>query len=179
MAASAPTKPVEDTISKVNDDIAVGSDLEFQRKWWRFTRVIWIVFTGVVIADLLGCFGRGPLANAHLRTNDGTMDVKYERIERFSTPSILRIQFGPNAIRDGKIQLWVGESMVKPLGNQRVVPQPLTSGVGQGGILYTFAATGLPASVEFALEPAAPGIYEASIRVPGSQELNPRIFVMP
>ena len=55
MPSQAPTKPVEDTISKVNDEIAVGSDLEFQRKWWRFTHLIWIVFTAIVIADLLGC----------------------------------------------------------------------------------------------------------------------------
>ncbi len=178
MAVLQQTKPVEDTISKV-DDIAVGSDLEFQRKWWRFTRVMWIVFTGIVIADLLGCFGRGPLANAHLRTTDGTMDVKYERIERFSTPSILRIRFGPNAIQDGKIQLWVSEGLVNSLGNQRVVPQPEASVIGQGGILYTFPAKTVPAEVAFGLEPTAPGIYELRMRVPGSQELNPRIFVMP
>ncbi len=172
------TKPVEDTVSKV-DDIAVGSDLKFQRKWWRFTRVMWTVFAGIVIADILGCFGRGPLANAHLRTNDGTMDLKYERIERFSTPSILRIQFGQNAIHDGKIQLWLGESFIKSLGNQRVVPQPAASVIGQDGILYTFPATTVPAAIEFALEPTAPGIYDLRMRVPGSEELNPRIFVMP
>ena len=179
MAAPAQIKPVEDSVSKVNDDIAVGSDLEFQRKWWRFTHWMWIVFAAIVVADLLGCFGRGPLANARLRTNDGTMALKYERIERFSTPSILRIQFGQNALRDGKIELWVGESLVKRLGNQRVIPQPLASAVGSGGVLYTFAASGLPASVEFALEPTAPGIYDALFRVPGSAELHPRIFVMP
>ena len=178
MAAASQTKPVEDSISRV-DDIAVGSDLEFQRKWWRFTHVMWIVFAGIVIADLLGCFGRGPLANAHLRTKDGTMDLKYERIERFSTPSILRIQFGPNAIHDGKIQLWVGESLVKSLGNQRVVPQPTSSVIGQDGILYTFSATTIPASVEFALEPTAAGIYDLRMQVPGSEELKTRIFVMP
>ncbi len=178
MAAAAQTKPVVDSISKV-DDIAVGSDLEFQRKWWRFTNVMWIVFAAIVIADLLGCFGRGPLANARLRTNDGSMELKYERIERFSTPSILHIQFGPNAIHDGKIQLWVGESFIKSLGNQRVVPQPAASVIGQDGILYTFAATTIPAGVEFALEPTAPGIYNLSMRVPGSEQLNARIFVMP
>lgn len=178
MAALPQTKPVEDTISKV-DDIAVGSDLKFQQKWWRFTRVMWIVFAAIVIADLLGCFGRGPLADAHVRTDDGTMDIKYERIERFSTPSILRIRFGPNAIQDGKIQLWVGNDLVNCLGNQRVVPQPATSVVGQGGILYTFPATAIPAEVAFGLEPTAPGIYNLRLRVPGSHELKPRIFVMP
>lgn len=179
MAASAQTKPVEDTISKVNDEVAVGSDLEFQRKWWRFTRALWIVFAGLVVADLLGCFGRGPLAKAQVRTPDGTMDIKYERIERFSTPSILRVQFGSSAIRDGKIQLWVSDTLVKPLGNQRVIPQPLTSVEDRGGILYTFPVTTPPASVAFALEPISPGIYETSLQVPGAEKVTVRIYVMP
>jgi hypothetical protein len=178
MAAPTQTKPVEDTISKV-DDIAVGSDLEFQRKWWRFTRLLWILFTAIVVADLLGCFGRGPLANAHLRTNDGSIDLQYERIERFSTPSELRIQFGPRAIRDGKIQLWISDKFIKSLSNQRVVPQPLSSAVGQGGVLYTFLAAEPPAAIQFSLQPTTPGIYELAMRVPGSEELKPRIFVMP
>ncbi len=176
---SVQTKPIEDSISKVDDEIAVGSDLDFQRKWWRFTKILWIVFVGIVIADLLGCFGRGPLAKAHLRTTDGTMDVTYERIERFSTPSILRIQFGQNVIHDGKVQVWVSESLVKSLGNQRVIPQPLSSVVGAGGILYTFSATTLPATVQFALEPTGPGIYRITLRVPGSEQVTLKIFVMP
>ncbi len=179
MASEPRTKPVEDTVAKVDDEIAVGSDLEFQHKWWRFTRLIWILFTVIIVADLLGCFGRGLVANARTRTSDGSMDVKYERIERFSTPSILRIQFGPTAIHEGKVQVWISESLVKSLGNQRVIPQPSASTLQQGGILYTFPVTTIPAAVEFALEPVSPGIYELSMRVPGSETLKPRIYVMP
>jgi hypothetical protein len=179
MPSASQTKPVEDSVPKVNDEVAVGSDLEFQRKWWRFSRVMWIVFTLIVVADLLGCFGRGPLANASRQTTDGTMDVKYERIERFSTPSILRIEFGSNAIHEGKIQLWVSDDLVKPLGNQRVIPQPSISAVGQGGVLYTFAATTKPATAEFSLEPSKPGVYPLRMRVAGAEEVNLRIYVMP
>ncbi len=179
MAATTGTKPVEESIERVNDEVAVGSDLEFQRKWWRFTRAIWIVFTAIVIADLLGCFGRGYFANARLRTNDSSMDVKYERIERFSTPSILRIEFGPSAIHDGKVQLWVSDTLIDALGNQRVIPEPVTSVVDRGGVLYTFGAASTPAAAAFALEPKGPGMYELAIRSAGGQELRPRIFVMP
>ncbi|MBV9083458.1 MAG: hypothetical protein JOZ62_12325 [Acidobacteriaceae bacterium] len=105
MATALETKPVEDTVSKVNDEIAVGSDLDFQRKWWRWERLVWIFFTALIIADVAGCFGRGPLAKARTRTSDGVMDISYERIERFGTPSILTIQFGKSANRDGKVQL--------------------------------------------------------------------------
>lgn len=179
MAVESPTKPVEDTIGKVNDELAVGSDLEFQSRWWRFERIAWIVLIAIVIADVLGCFGRGPLANAQTRASDRTMDVKYERIERYSTPSILTIQFGPSAIHDGKIQLWASEALIKPLGNQRVIPQPSESVLDGTGILYTFASTPKPNSVQFALQPSSPGIQDLTLHVPGSEPLHLRIYVMP
>jgi len=140
---------------------------------------MWVVFVIIVVLDALGVFGRGWAANAQEKTHDGTMDVKYERIERFRTPSILRIQFGPNAIRNGKVQVWASESLVKPLGNRRVVPQPASSIIGQGGILYTFPVSIRPASVEFEMEPASPGMSHLSLRVLGSETLNLTITVMP
>ncbi len=179
MPVQSQTKPVEDTVAKINDELAVGSDLEFQRRWWTFERATWILLTAIVVADLLGCFGRGPLANAQIRTTDGTMDVKYERVERYSTPSVLTIQFGRSAIHDGKIQLWVSETLLKPLGNQRVIPQPSESVLDGKGILYTFAVTANPSSVEFAMQPAAPGIDDLTLQLPGSEPLKLRIYVMP
>lgn len=173
------SKPVEDTVPKVDNELAVGDDIEFQRKWWRFENFIWIVFGLIVIADLLGCFGRGPLAKAQARSTDGTMDVRYERIARYGTASVIAIQFGPGAIQDGKLKFWVSDSLVKPLGNQRVVPQPETSTVGDNGIYYTFLATALPASVQFSLEPSSAGLDHLTFRSPNGQSLTLPIFVMP
>ena len=185
--ATTQTTPVKDSVAKIGNDLAVGEDLEFQRKWWRFEKVVWVIFVVIVLLDLAGVFGRGPAANAHARTGGGTMIVDYERIERFSTPSILTIHFGPSAVKDGKfIQLWVSDVVVNELGNQRIVPQPVSSVIGNGGILYTFASTPLPDSIDFALQPANPGMYHLKMRIPGAtledrplDEFETKIFVMP
>ncbi len=179
MPAPVHRTPVEDTVPKVNNEIAVGEDVEFQRRWWSFERGVWILFALIVALDLAGAFGRGPLAHARMRTADGAMDVKYERIERTGTPSVLSIQFSPAAIHDGKVQFWVSESMLEQLGNQRIAPQPAISTVGQGGVLYTFPATAGSASAVLALRPSAPGIFPFTLRVLGSPELHANIFVMP
>lgn len=179
MAVHSPTKPIEDSVPQVNNEVAVGSDLQFQRRWWVFERAIWILFTIIVIMDLCGFFGRGPMANARVRTTDGSIDLKYERVERFSTPSVMTVQFGPDAVKDGKVQLWVSDSLVKALGNQRVVPEPAQSAIGGGGFLYTFPANPGPASLEFGLEPIAAGIKHLEMRVPGHQELHLTVYVMP
>jgi hypothetical protein len=179
MDSSSPTQHVQDSIQKVDDEIAIGSDLAFQRKWWRFERAVWMVFTIIIVMDLLGFFGRGYFAKVQMRANDGTLLLKYERIERYSAPSIMTVQFGPAAIHDGRVQLWVNESVVKALGNQRIIPEPASSVIGQSGILYTFPATRNAASAEFALEPTAIGISRLMLGVPGAQQLKADIWVMP
>ena len=173
------TNPIEDSVPQVNNELAVGEDLAFQRKWWTFERIAWIVLTIILLLDLLGAFGRGYLAHAEARATDGSIDVKYERIERSKTPSILTVQLGPTAVHDGKVHLWASESLVTDLGNQRVIPQPVVSVVGNGGTLYTFDASGYPISVGLALEAAKPGMYDLELGIPGSEKLKMKIFVMP
>ena len=56
MATKTFSKPVGDSIAKVNNEVAVGENLDFQRKWWRFENFIWIFFTVIIVLDLAGLF---------------------------------------------------------------------------------------------------------------------------
>ena len=186
MPLETSTKPVEDSIAKVNDEVAVGEDLQFQRRWWKFETAVWTFLGLLVILDLIGVFGRGPLSKAHTQTADGAMTMDYEWVERFSTPSILNVHFGPSAVRDGVIRIWVSDSLITKLGNQRISPQPSTSVTGDGGVAYTFPSSSSPNSAAFALQPAAPGHSQFTIRLLGSgtvtkpqASLTARVFVMP
>ena len=180
------THPVEDSVAKIGNELAVGEDLDFQRRWWRFESIIWILFVIIVVLDVAGVFGRGPVAKAHSVSAGGMMEINYERIERFSTPSILTVHFRPSAVQNGLIHLWVSDSVVKELGNQRIIPQPQTSTTGNGGIFYTFPATAKPNSVEFALQPSNPGISHFALGIPGATPEAPpldrfeaKVVVMP
>lgn len=180
MPSPVRTSPVKDNIAKVENDLSVGEDLEFQRRWWRFEHVIWILFGVVIVLDLLGVFGRGILAKTHDQTRDAALNLQYERFQRFQTPSILTIHFGPEAIRNGRIQLWVNDSVIRGLGNQRIIPQPESSVLVDGGILYSFPAGSNPDSVEFALQPSAPGIEDFTLRLPAlGDQLTERVIIYP
>ncbi len=179
MATDSFTEPVEESVSKVNSEIEVGEDLDFQRKWWRFENAVWIIFSVIIVLDLCGVFGRGPVAKAERRAGDGSIDVKYERIERTESPSILTIRFGQSAIMDGKIKLYISESLVRGLGTQRIIPAPLATEVGNGGLTYTFLASKVPASVDLALEPSGPGLYAFTIGVAGGEPVHAKVFVVP
>jgi hypothetical protein len=179
MITKGRTPPVEDSVPMVNNEIAVGENLDFQRKWWRFSKGLWIVFGLMVLADLIGCFGRGPISHASAAANDGSITMNYDWVERFSTPCILRVSFGPNAVHEGKAQLWTSKSLEMPLGNQRIIPEPESSALHDGGILYTFPVKALPATIEFSLQPADPGLNTLLMRVPGHEAVKRHIFVMP
>jgi hypothetical protein len=179
MASPYERTPVGDTVPKVNSEVAVGEDVEFQRRWWKFEKTVWVIFVVFVLLDLAGVFGRGPAAKAHLGTGDGSMDVTYERIERAGTPSVLTVKFGQSAIRNGQIQLWASEDLVTKLGNKQIAPQPASSALGNGGLHYIFPATVQPASAVFSLQPSAPGLYRLTLHTPDSVDLNFKILVMP
>ena len=176
--------PVEDSVPKVSGDqtsgsdnesqLAVGEDLEFQRRWWRFESVVWSFFLLILIADVLGLFGRGWLAKAQRATPDHALTLDYERIERASTPSIMTLHFGPEAIHNHQIQLYISDSLVKPLGAQRISPQPQTSAVGNRGITYTFAATQAPPSSRSPSNPPSPAPTPSASSSPTSPQSTPK-----
>lgn len=172
-------KPVVDSVPKVAGEVAVGEDLEFQRKWWRFERIIWTLFLVILICDLLGVFGRGWLSKARRSTPDHVLMLNYERIERASTPSIMTLHFAPAAVRDGHIQVFVSEEIIRRLGAQRISPQPQISELTNGGITYTFPATSAPATVEISLQPSFPGTHHIRVQVPGSSVIEGTVFVFP
>lgn len=184
--ADTPTTSVQDSIAKVDDELAVGEDLTFQRRWWRFEKWAWRFFALIVLCDLVGLFGRGPLANANVHSADHALSIHYERVERFSTPSDLTIRFSAAAVQNGLVRLWVSDSLIERLGNQRISPQPASSSTIDGGILYAFPSGPQPGKVEFALQPAEPGVSHFTVRLVSSgtvqqpqDALTLGVFVMP
>jgi hypothetical protein len=160
------------------NEVAVGEDLAFQRRWWKFERVVWSIFLLIIVSDIAGLFGRGPLANAHMENS--AMRVKYERVARYGTPSMIEIAFEPAALQpDGKFHLFASQSLVDELGTQRVIPSPESTAVGGGGLSYTFPATPGKATAKFAMQPSKPGVFHFSLQAAGAPPLQARVVVMP
>jgi hypothetical protein len=168
-----------DEVPKIDDAIAVGEDLAFQEHWWTFEKIVWSFFLVILLADVLGVFGAGWLARAQIVDAGLGMHVRYDRVARTGTPNTLAIQFGDDAAVGGKVRLIVSDSVVKSLGAQRVIPQPETSAVRAGAMVYTFPASGTPGEVDFELQPATPGVYNFTLQVPGHPSVSRRVMVLP
>ncbi len=170
-------EPVVDSVPKINQEVAVGEDLGFQRRWWKFEGVMWWAVAALLLLNLAGVFGRGPVA--HARLSNEAMVVKYDRVERTGTPSMLVVQLQPPVFEKKPIKLHVSQSLVEELGTQRVIPAPSDTALADGGLTYTFSAEKGPGSVEFALQPAKPGIHHYSLQVAGFPPIFARVIVVP
>ena len=172
-------RPVGDTVPKVDNAIAVGEDLDFQRRWWKFENFIWGFFALILIADVAGLLGNGPLAHHRVSTPNGTLLLQYDRIERATTPNTMTVKPGPQAVQNGRLMLFVSDSVVKELGAQRIAPQPAVSTIGNGGITYLFPAAGGPSTIQFGLQPQAVGLHTITVGIPGGEQVRTRVLVLP
>jgi hypothetical protein len=172
-------RPVRDEIPRVDDAISVGEDLDFQRRWWRFEKMAWFILVIVLAADALGAFGRGWLARAERHSADASLNVRYERVERAGTPSVMTVEFAPSAIEGGNMRLFSTLSLVNELGAQRIIPQPEVSAIGPRGITYEFPIIGSPAVASIQLEPSFPGIHHIELQVPGKATVRADLLVLP
>jgi hypothetical protein len=166
-------------VPMVDGAIAVGEDLAFQERWWTFETAVWFFFILLLAADVLGVFGAGWLAHAQITDVGAGIRVRYDRVVRTGTPSAMAVHFGDDAASGGKVRLTVSNSVVKSLGAQRVIPQPETSAIVAGGMMYTFPVGGSPGEVDFELQPAQPGIYRFTLQVPGHTAVSRRVVVLP
>jgi hypothetical protein len=167
------------SVAGVNEEVELGEDLSFQRRWWRFERGAWSVIVLLLLCDVAGLFGRGPLANATRSSADGSLMVRYERIERARTPSLIKLELGPEALQSGVAQLFVSNSMVGDLGAERVIPQPERTTIGHNGLIYSFPAQSTPASVMIELRPRHIGVSRVDVGVPGHDSVHMSVFVFP
>ena len=170
---------VSDTVPKVDNAVAVGEDLTFQRRWWRFENLVWALFAVVLLADVAGLLGNGPLAHVHRETPDHNLRVEYDRIERATSPVTMMVKPGPGAVQNGRLILFVSDTVVKELGAQRIAPQPAVSAVGNGGITYVFPALDGPAMIQIGLQPSDIGLHRITVGIPGMEQVHARVLVLP
>src|SRR4051794_29562988 len=108
-------------------DLELGSDMRFERRWWKAERVLW-GFLGLFLAcGAAGLFGRGWLSKATTAPPGAGLEVRYERVTRSQTPALLEIRLGAAAIQSGRVRLHANADLLRRLGVQQTVPRPLAS----------------------------------------------------
>jgi hypothetical protein len=169
------------TSPRVNDEFTLGYNRDFEALWWRIEITIWVVLSVFVLVALTGLLGHGPLARQRRGSEDGLLDVDFQRVARYKTPDVMTVRLDPALYREGKIHLWLNRAIVEQMGLQRIIPQPIESFPGDEGIAYVFPVQDAtrPTLIWFAKEPSKPGIYTEEVRVDSKHDLFLRSITLP
>jgi hypothetical protein len=163
-------------LSAVDDELEIGFDQTFERKWRRLELASQVVMGLFVLAALVGLFGRGPLSHRTHATADGRLALDFEPLARWGTATQITVHLSgqgqTTSPAEGAVEparLFVNNAIIEPLGLQQVIPQPDATKAAGGGAVYEFA---IPpnrdsALVRFILKPSQIGLVNAEVREGG------------
>lgn len=168
-------------LSRVNEEIVVGQDEDFEKKWWRFETRTWGVMVAVMIFAAFGGLGRGLLSKGNASTPDGMVQAQYDRILHFRTPGETLVHVHASGQRNGRIQLWINRAFYKDLQIQNISPRPVVqAGASDGAVLTFWAAAGTDQmDVRLVLQPGSVGIYPLELGITGGETVRFHQLVVP
>jgi hypothetical protein len=117
-------------------DLEVGQDLAFQRGEWTVQRIAWVVMALLLVAALIGLFGRGPIASATAGDDDDPIRVSYKRLERKAAPSALEIRAAPGQAQNGQLEVWIDADYLGGVQVQDISPEPQEMRAAGDQIVY-------------------------------------------
>lgn len=169
-----------DTVSRT-EEIEVGCDLDFERRWWRIQRIGWLVFVLLLIAGVLGFFGHGPLSKATVNPPGSALLVDYDRLARRETPCMLELHLEKAALASGEVRIHLNHALVDQTQIKQIVPAPLAAEPLADGVRYLFRIdpTCDSACIRFSENPTTPGYVDAEVTVEGARPVRFRQFIYP
>ncbi len=162
--------------------IELDEDLTFLKRAWKVERVGWIVMALIVLAALLGLFGRGPLSRATAGTTGDPVRLEYERFTRHSSPATLQVHLAPKvADNNGTARVWLDREYMQDVNIEDISPEPERMEAGRDGIVYVFriAHPDRPTRVTFHIQPNGYGSRPGRIGLMGKEPLRFRQFIFP
>ena len=129
------------------DGLQIREDLVLERMTARLKHIVFCLLVALILASLLGLFGRGPLADASAE-GEG-LRVEYERFTRTSAQTVVRLEVGPR--QPAGVKLWLSQLYLEEVELVRVWPAPSAQWADAGRLHFEFerADPTQPLRVEF------------------------------
>ncbi len=122
----------------VNDELEVGFDSRFERRWHRYEIGGRILMTLVVVAGLAGLLGSGPFSHRTLHFASGRLAaIDFEPITRFDTPTqvTFHLRTAANPALATPVDLRLSSNIVEPFGLQHALPAASFQRASHGDIV--------------------------------------------
>ncbi|MBW9117375.1 hypothetical protein JNB88_27525 [Rhizobium cauense] len=147
----------------------------FQRRMWFAQRIAWAIFAVILVACLLGAFGRGGfLSRASIQSRGGQID--YPFITRWNAPDDLKLTFASSS---GDHIFFVDSRFFDALSVERIEPPQKVTLVRDGLTGYVFpGGQSKPTRVTLRLQTQKPGLQRMTFGFEG-EVVERSILVLP
>lgn len=161
--------------------LELNEDIDFQRREWRVERFGWFGLLAVVGLAVLGLFGNGPISWSTATTDDGTLEVSYERFGRRGGSQDLGVTAAADAADGGTWQIVISQAYVDSVRIDSISPEPDAVEVVPGGVRYTFTQADPAAELEarFDVTPQVLWKQEGEVGLAGAEPITFGFFLFP
>ncbi len=145
---------------RVNDELEVGYDQEFERRWNIAQNVGLVAMVLFLLVCLSGLLGRGPFSHRTANAPDGSLHVDFEPAAREGTPTQVTLRLANPGDAPMPVSVFVSGKMAEPMGLDRTVPDTEATMVGSKGLVLRFVVAPRQADAKIRLDamPASAGI---------------------
>ncbi|WP_334187940.1 hypothetical protein [Noviherbaspirillum sp.] len=158
--------------------LQIDSDMRQQHREWKIQRIAWALLFALLIAILLGLFGRGgPISTTSVESADGMLRIDYERFVRNHTPDKLQLTFQAQS-ETARVKL--SGDYAQKIRIEHITPTPVRTTSDQDGIVFVFdtrPSAVTEASIHFS--PDGFGKLEGWIALDGRQPHPFNQFIYP
>jgi hypothetical protein len=161
-------------------ELEVDQELDYQQREWKAQRVGWAVMLLIILATLLGLFGRGPLSRASI--GGDPLKLEYERFTRHASPTQLTVHLAPGvAGKDGKARVRLRRDYMQGVRIEHITPEPESVEASEDALEYVFevADPSHPVTAVFQLEADKMWSRSGHIALGDGQPLRFTQFVFP
>ncbi|MEW6737114.1 MAG: hypothetical protein AB1489_37860 [Acidobacteriota bacterium] len=162
-------------------DLEIEEDLNFQHHSWKIERIGWVMMFLLVLAELLGLLGSGPLSKAIVGSKNGPLSIEYKRFERFRTVTELRFYLNTDTAGEEREYIWFNRDYLREIEIHEIAPTPDRVELRSDRVTYVFRTTDRhrPALIKFSLEPMKIGILHGMAGLNNDQALVFSQYVYP
>lgn len=162
-------------------DLEIDEDPAFQEREWKVERIGWAVLGVVILLAVSGLFGHGPISWTSASTDDGSLEVAFERFGRRGGSQDLVITAAASAADGGQWQIDISLGYSQDIDIDSITPEPESAEAVEGAIRYTFvqADPGVDLDVTFSVTPDGMWNTTGEVSFPAGPSVRIRQFWFP
>jgi hypothetical protein len=148
--------------------LQIVRDQSLRRREWRLVRAGWLLLAVLIGGALLGLLGPGPLSWTTARSEQGLLEVEFQRFSHLEADDLLTVTASGGAAQGDTVDLVFGLDWVRAVTITDITPQPSDQTLTPEGLRLTLPVErGADVPIQIAFRPSDVGRADGVVAVEG------------